>query len=204
MGSARLDLTKLDTAAMVIDDLVDALGGLDVLVNHAGRGGGGPFLDLSLSDWQDELSVNLTWAFLCAQTAARRMVSAGRGGRIINVTSVHEHVPKEGSAAYCASKGGLGLLTKVIAVELTEHGITVNAVAPGEIATPMTGNEDVDPSTVDRPGLPAGRPGHAQEIAAGIVYLTSDGASYTTGHSLIIDGGLMLMAAQANAVLKPD
>lgn len=200
----QLDLTQLGTAAPVIEDLADSLGGLDVLVNNAGRGGGGPFLDLSLSDWQDELSVNLTGAFLCAQTAARRMVAAGRGGRIINVTSVHEHVPKEGSAAYCASKGGLGLLTKVMALELAEHGITVNAVAPGEIATPMTGNEDVDPRTVDRPGLPAGRPGHTQEIAAGIVYLASDGASYTTGHSLIIDGGLMLMAAQANAELKPD
>ena len=200
----QLDLIQLDTAAAVIDDLAESLGGLDVLVNNAGRGGGGPFLELSLDDWQDELSVNLTGAFLCAQAAARRMVAAGRGGRIINVTSVHEHVPKKGSAAYCASKGGLGLLTKVMALELAEHGITVNAVAPGEIATPMTGNEDVDPHTVDRPGLPAGRPGHTREVAAGIVFLASDGASYTTGHSLIIDGGLMLMAAQANAELKPD
>ena len=132
------------------------------------------------------------------------MVAAGGGGRIINVTSVHEHVPKEGSASYCASKGGLGLLTKVMALELAEHGITVNAVAPGEIATPMTGNEDVDPATVTRPGLPAGRPGAAREIAAGIVYLASPEASYTTGHSLVIDGGLLLMAAQANAELKPD
>ena len=200
----QLDLTKLDTAQPTINDLADALGGLDVLVNNAGRGGGGKFLEHTLEDWQSELDVNLTGAFLCAQAAAQRMVDAGRGGRIINVTSVHEHVPKEGSSAYCASKGGLGLLTKVMALELAEYGITVNAVAPGEISTPMTGQEDVDPRTEDRPGLPAGRPGHTNEIAAGIVYLASDGASYTTGHSLIIDGGLMLMAAQANAEMKPE
>lgn len=200
----RLDLTQLSTAQPVIEEIADALGGVDVLVNNAGRGGGGDFLEHSLADWQDEIAVNLTGAFLCAQAAARRMVAAGQGGRIINVTSVHEHVPKRGSSAYCASKGGLGLLTKVMALELAEHGITVNAVAPGEIATPMTGNEDVDPRSVDRPGLPASRPGHADEIANGIVYLASPEASYTTGHSLVIDGGLLLMAAEANAELKPD
>ena len=200
----QLDLTNLQTAQPVVDDLAESLGGVDVLVNNAGRGGGSSFLDHTLEDWQNELDVNLTGAFLCAQAAARRMVNAGGGGRIINVTSVHEHVPKQGSSAYCASKGGLGLLTKVMALELAEHGITVNAVAPGEIATPMTGNEDVDPATVPRPGLPAGRPGHTREIAAGSVFLASDGASYTTGHSLVIDGGLLLMAAQANAELKPD
>ena len=199
----QLDLTQLETAQGVVDDLADALGGVDVLVNNAGRGGGGPFLELTLDDWQDELSVNLTGAFLCAQAAARRMVRTG-GGRIINITSVHEHVPKEESAAYCASKGGLGLLTKVMALELADHGITVNAVAPGEIATEMTGNEDVDPHTVDRPGIPAGRPGHAREIAEAVVYLASAGAQYTTGHSLVVDGGLLLMAAEANTRLKPS
>jgi NAD(P)-dependent dehydrogenase (short-subunit alcohol dehydrogenase family) len=198
----HLDLTDLDSAQPVIHDLADSLGGVDVFVNNAGRGGGGPFLKHSLEDWQDELAVNLTGAFLCAQAAARRMVSAGRGGRIVNVTSVHEHVPLKGASAYCASKGGLGLLTKVMALELAEHGITVNAVAPGEIATPMTDNEDVDPATQERPGLPAGRPGHAREIARAIVHLASPEASYTTGHSMIVDGGLMLMAAQANQQLS--
>ena len=200
----QLDLTDLGSAPDVIGDLIDALGGVDVFVNNAGRGGGGSFLEHTLEDWQHEIDVNLTGAFLCAQAAARAMVASGNGGRIINVTSVHEHVPKEGSSAYCASKGGLGLLTKVMALELAEHGITVNAVAPGEIATPMTDNEDVDPATVDRPGIPAKRPGHSDEIAQGIVFLASPGASYTTGHSLVIDGGLLLMAAQANAELKDE
>ena len=200
----RLDLSQPQTAQTTIDELADALGGIDVLVNNAGRGGAGEFLSTSLEDWNDVLNVNLTGAFLCAQAAARRMVAAGTGGRIVNVTSVHEHVPLEHSSAYCASKGGLGLLTKVMALELADHGITVNAVAPGEIATEMTGNEDVDPHTVPRPGIPAGRPGHADEIAAAITYLASPEAAYTTGHSMVVDGGLLLMAAQANAELKPE
>src|SRR5207302_10265294 len=133
-----------------------------------------------------------------AQEAARRMVAAGGGGRIINVTSVHEHVPLEGSAAYCAAKGGLGLLTKVMALELAEHGITVNAVAPGEIATPMTGAHDEDPRDIERPGIPLGRPGAAREIAAAITFLASGEASYVRGAAVLIDGGLLVMAAVQN------
>ncbi len=114
----RLDLTQLPGAAGVIDELADALGGLDVLVNNAGTGHLSPFLEQDFDDWRRVLDVNLSGAFLCSQRAARRMVEAGRGGRIVNVTSVHEHVPLEGAAAYCASKGGLGLLTKVMALEL--------------------------------------------------------------------------------------
>src|SRR5205085_5619442 len=125
----------------------------------------------SWEDWTHTLDVDLAGAFLCAQRAARRMVRDGRGGRIVNVTSVHEHVPLDESAAYVAAKHGLGGLTKQMALELAPHGITVNAVAPGEIATPMTGNEDVDPRSVERPGIPAGRPGDANEVAALIVYL---------------------------------
>src|SRR5918999_1353368 len=115
--------------------------------------------------------------------AARRMVAAGRGGRIVNVTSVHEHVPLPEASAYCAAKGGLGPLTKVMALELAEHGITVNAVAPGEIATPMTGADDVDPHTIERPEIPLGRPGDAREIGAVIAFLCSAEASYASGAS---------------------
>jgi NAD(P)-dependent dehydrogenase (short-subunit alcohol dehydrogenase family) len=194
----QLDLTDLPAAAAVIDDLAEALGGLDVLVNNAGVGITEPFLEMELDSWAQVLDVDLTGPMLCAQRAARRMVAGGRGGRIINVTSVHEHVPLEGSAAYCAAKGGLGLLTKVMALELAEHGILVNAIAPGEISTPMTGQHDVDPRTEDRPGIPLGRPGHAREIAAAIVHLASPEASYTTGASFVIDGGLLLLAAQRN------
>jgi NAD(P)-dependent dehydrogenase (short-subunit alcohol dehydrogenase family) len=194
----RLDLTKLPKAAGVVDELMDELGGIDVFVNNAGLGKSEKFLDLSWDDWQETLAVDLDGAFLCAQRAAKRMVEQGRGGRIVNVTSVHELVPKSESAAYVAAKHGLGGLTKVMALELAEHGINVNNVAPGEIATPMTGNEDVDPRTVDRDGIPAGRPGDAREIASLVSWLASDGAAYATGSTFVVDGGLLLMAAERN------
>jgi NAD(P)-dependent dehydrogenase (short-subunit alcohol dehydrogenase family) len=196
---ARLDVADPPEAAGVVDGLAVDLGGLDVLVNNAGTGVATPFLDQSLEDWRQVLDTDLTGAFVCAQAAARRMVAAGRGGRIVNVTSVHEHVPLEGAAAYCAAKGGLGLLTKVMALELAGHRITVNSVAPGEVATAMTGNQDVDPGTIERPGIPLGRPGHASEIAAAIAWLASEEAGYVTGSSFVVDGGLLLMAAKANA-----
>jgi NAD(P)-dependent dehydrogenase (short-subunit alcohol dehydrogenase family) len=194
------DLTNLPQAADVIDELADSLGGLDVLVNNAGTGDPtADFLELSYEEWRQVVDTNLSGAFLCSQRAARRMVDAGSGGRIISITSVHEHIPRTGASAYCASKGGLGLLTKVMAMELAQHGITVNAVAPGEIATPMTGAEDTDPTTIERPNLPLGRPGHAREIAAWVAFLASEKASYATGASFVVDGGLMLMAAELSS-----
>jgi NAD(P)-dependent dehydrogenase (short-subunit alcohol dehydrogenase family) len=194
----RLDLNELGDVPGVIEGLAESLGGLDALVNNAGTGHSTPFLELGLAEWQQVINADLTGAFVVGQVAARRMVEAGDGGRIINVTSVHEHVPLSGAAAYCAAKGGLGLLTKVMALELAEHGITVNAVAPGEISTPMTGAEDVDPASIERPAIPVGRPGHAHEIAAAIAFLASPEASYATGASFVIDGGMLLMAAAAN------
>jgi NAD(P)-dependent dehydrogenase (short-subunit alcohol dehydrogenase family) len=195
---AQVNLEGPAQAREVVGRLADALGGLDVLVNNAGTGSQAAFLELELEEWRHVLGVDLTAPFVAAQEAARRMVALGKGGRIINVTSVHEHVPLEGSSAYCAAKGGLGLLTKVMALELAEHGITANAVAPGEIATPMTGAHDEDPRGIERPGIPLGRPGAAQEIAAAIAFLASDEASYVTGSSFVIDGGLLLMAAVQN------
>jgi NAD(P)-dependent dehydrogenase (short-subunit alcohol dehydrogenase family) len=194
----RLDLERSDEVQATVGELDEALGGVDVLVNNAGTGNSKPFLEFGLDDWRRDLEVNLTGAFLAGQEVARRMVERGRGGRIVNVTSVHEHVPLAGHAAYCAAKGGLGLLTKVMALELAEHGITVNAVAPGEIATPMTGAEDKDPKTEQRDAIPLGRPGDAREIASAIAWLASPDARYATGESFVIDGGLLLMAAHAN------
>ena len=195
---AQLDVTQFEEAADTVEALAGELGGLDVFVNNAGGGPHHPFLDFPLDDWQQVIDLNLTGAFACAQRAARLMVDAGRGGRIVNVTSVHEHVPLGGAAAYCAAKGGLGLLTKVMALELGGHGITVNAVAPGEVATPMTGADDQDPAAEDRPALPAGRPGNANEIAEVIAFLAKPDARYVTGASIVVDGGLMLTAAQFN------
>jgi NAD(P)-dependent dehydrogenase (short-subunit alcohol dehydrogenase family) len=193
----QVDLEDPTGGAQVVHQLGDELGGLDVFVSNAGAGKGAPFLEHEWTDWMDTMNIVLNSAFLGMQAAAREMVDRDEGGRIIAVTSVHEHVPKIGMASYCAAKGGLGLLVKTAALELAEHGITVNAVAPGEIATKMTGQQDEEPSNKERTGVPLGRPGHADEIAAAIRFLASEGSSYITGESLVVDGGMLLMAAHA-------
>jgi NAD(P)-dependent dehydrogenase (short-subunit alcohol dehydrogenase family) len=200
----QLDLSQLPEAADVIDDLAEALGGVYALVNNAGMSNNAPALELGYDDWRETLTIDLDGAFLCAQRAARRMVDAGNGGRIVNVTSVHEFVPLTDSVAYVAAKHGLGGVTKQLALELGEHGITVNSVAPGEIATPMTDNEDVDPRSLERPGVPAGRPGDAREVASLIAWLCSDDAAFVTGASYPIDGGLLLVSALRNQEQSGD
>ncbi|MGM1061850.1 SDR family oxidoreductase, partial [Saccharothrix sp. Mg75] len=197
----QVDLADLPAAADVVDELADELGGVDVLVNCAGTGSAQKALDMDLATWRSVLAVDLDAAFLCAQRAARRMIAAGNGGRIINITSVHEHQPRVGAAPYCAAKAGLGALTKVLALELSEHAITVNSVAPGEISTPMTGQEDVDPREQSRPGVPLGRPGHAAEVAAVVAFLATPAAGYVTGASFVVDGGMTLMGPQASPLL---
>ncbi|MFJ4341461.1 SDR family oxidoreductase [Streptomyces sp. NPDC088915] len=201
---ARLDLTELPGAADVVDRLAEELGGVDVLVNNAGTGTAESFLDLSLEKVREVLDVDLTGPFLCAQRAARRMIDRGRGGRIVQITSVHEHQPRVGAGPYCAAKGGLGLLTQVMALELGEYGITVNSVAPGEIATPMTGQEDEDVRSTSRPGVPLGRPGDAREVAAVVAFLAGPDASYVTGASWAVDGGMLRMGPMAGSHLTSD
>lgn len=200
----QLDTTDLLGCAGVIDRLAEELGGVDVFVNNSGTGDGKKFLDLTYDTWANTMDTNLNGAFLCIQAAARRMVAAGRGGRIIAVTSVHETQPRVGASAYDASKHGLGGLIKTIALELAPHGITANAVAPGEIATPMTGQTDEDPTTKDRPGVPLGRPGDAREVAAVIAFLASSASSYVTGASWAVDGGMLQMGPQAGSHITSD
>lgn len=189
----HLDLHATHEAAQAVDELADALGGIDVLVNNAGYGTSKPFLEIGPEEWRAVIDVNLTAAFLASQAAARRMVEQDRGGAIINVTSVHEHIPLSGSAPYTASKHGLGGLTKVMALELGQHRIRVNSVAPGQIATRMTGQEDEPPAPAD---VPLGRAGDAREVASLIAWLASAQAGYVTGASYVADGGLMLIAAE--------
>ena len=201
----QLDLEQLPEAADVVDELADALGGrLWALVSNAGGGSGGPFLELPYEQWRTRMRVNLDGAFLCMQRAAQRMVAAGGGGRLVAVTSVHETAPRVGSTDYVSAKHGLGGLVKNAALELSRHGITVNAVAPGEIATPLTGGEDADPAQERRPGVPLGRVGHAYEIAHTVAFLCSDEASYTTGASYVVDGGMLLMGPHGGSNLTSD
>jgi NAD(P)-dependent dehydrogenase (short-subunit alcohol dehydrogenase family) len=195
------DPRELPERIRPIGELVDALGGVDVFVNNAGAGFDAPFLELDLETWQRVIDLDLTGAFLCMQLAARHMQDHG-GGRIIAITSVHEHVPLDGSSPYVAAKHGLGGLVKNMALELGPYGITVNAVAPGEIATRMTGQEDQDPSESERPGIPARRPGDAREIAAAVAFLAEPDARYVNGQSLVVDGGMLVMAAMANQLAQ--
>ena len=201
---SHLDTSELDSCGDVIDDLAGRLGGVDVFVNNAGTGSATLALDMPLDQWRYVVATDLDGAFACLQRAARWMVRAGRGGRLIAVTSVHEHQPRVGSAAYDAAKHGLGGLMKTLALELGQYGITANCVAPGEIATPMTGQEDEDPHAKDRPGVPLGRPGDAREIAAVIGFLASAQASYVTGVSWPVDGGMLQMGPQAGSHIPND
>lgn len=200
----RLDTSELESCGEVIDELVLELGGIDVFVNNSGTGANVKMIDMSLDNWRHVVATDLDGAFVCIQRAARRMVDQRTGGRIIATTSVHEHQPRVGSSAYDAAKHGLGGLIKTIALELGEHAITANAVAPGEIATPMTGQDDEDPHEKHRPGVPLGRPGDAREIASVIAFLASPGSSYMTGASVVVDGGMLQMGPQGGSHITSD
>jgi NAD(P)-dependent dehydrogenase (short-subunit alcohol dehydrogenase family) len=199
---AQQDLASPDTGD-TIDELVEQLGGLGVLVNNGGTGHLTPALDLDYDTWRRVLATDLDGPFLCSQRAARAMIDGGDGGRIINVTSVHEHIPRLGSAAYSSAKAGLGMLTKVLALELAEHGILVSSVAPGEIATPMNAKGEQEAYDIERPGNPVGRLGHVNEVASVIGFLASPRSSYVTGASFTVDGGLTLQAAAGHDGADP-
>ncbi|WLI77754.1 SDR family oxidoreductase [Kosakonia sp. H02] len=195
----QLDLSHLPDGAQAIETLISRFGRIDALVNNAGAMSKAAFLDVTFDDWRSIFTVDVDGAFLCSQIAARQMVKQGQGGRIVNITSVHEHTPLPEASAYTAAKHALGGLTKSMALELVEHNILVNAVAPGAIATPMNNMTDDDAKPGSMPNIPLARPGTTKEIASMVAWLCSENASYTTGQSFIIDGGFML----ANPQFKP-
>jgi NAD(P)-dependent dehydrogenase (short-subunit alcohol dehydrogenase family) len=191
-----IDMAHTALVPAAITELVERLDGVDVLVNNAGVNRRARVVEETEAGWRRTLAVNLIGPWACAHAAASHMIGAGRGGRIINVTSVLALAPIDGGGAYCASKAGLDMLTKVMALELAEHGITVNAVAPGHTATPMnfTERELAVEETIARPVIPAARAASPDEIADAVVHLAGPNASYTIGASLLVDGGLLLVS----------
>ena len=176
-----------------VEDMVrrttEELGRLTIAVNNAGMQEETPFLELEFELWRKQVSVDLDGAFLVASAAARAMAPNG-GGVIVNVTSVHEHQPRPGYAAYCVSKAGLGMLTKVMARELAPKGIRVVSVAPGAIDTAMQGEQTEEERREQLAGIPAGRLAHPAEVAALVGWLVSPEAAYVSGTSVVIDGAL--------------
>lgn len=192
----QLDLADPQEGGKSLEALIAKLGRVDVLVNNAGTNVKADFLETTFEDWRKVFNVDVDGAFVCAQIAARHMVKRDEGGRIINITSVHEHTPLPGSVAYTAAKHALGGLTKSMALSLMPHGILVNSVAPGAIATPMNDMSNDDARNISIPEIPAGRPGDTREIASMVAWLCSQWSTYTTGQSFVIDGGFTLANPQ--------
>ncbi len=182
-----------DEVSSLVQRTVDEFGRLDIVVNNAGIEKKVPFLDVTLDLWNRVLEVNLTGAFLCAQAGARQMVKQGDGGRIINISSVHEDLPMPTNSPYCASKGGLRMLMRTICDELAPHKITVNNIGPGAIDTPMDAPLKAHPDEMRQllSEIPLGRMGKPEEVAGLAAYIASDEAAYVTGSTFFIDGGML-------------
>lgn len=188
------DLTEPAQGAARVRELAAQLGGVSCLVNNAGVSPSAGFIAESLERWSSTLLTNLTGPFACAQAAAKLMIERGQGGVIINVTSVLDRSPLVGKSAYCASKAGLVMLTKVMALELAQHGIRVCAVAPGHVATAMNLPDGQPPrGATHLPAIPLTRAAEPEEVARVIGFLASDEASYVTGASVVVDGGMLLV-----------
>ena len=191
--SRQADVGAEPDVAGMVADTITAFGGVDLLVNNAGIEKRVPTLEMSLDVWNAVLRTNLTGAFLCLREAGKWMVENG-GGVIVNMSSVHEYIPWPGFAHYCASKGGMKLLTQTVAKELAPRGVRVVAIAPGAIATPINNFVLTDPKALQAVvgEIPAGRMGRPEEIAGAVAWVASDEAAYVTGTTLVVDGGISL------------
>ncbi len=189
----QADVSKADDVRKLIDQTVSQFGRLDIMVNNAGIEHQMPFVDTPLETFEKVLAVNLVGVWLGAQEAAKRMILQGQGGRIINISSVHEDITMPGNAAYCASKGGVMMLMRTIACELAAHKITVNNIGPGAVDTPIDAATKADPEKYAAllREIPLGRMARPEEVGDLAVYLASEAAAYVTGSTFFIDGGLM-------------
>ena len=187
------DVSKIEDLQMMIDKTVKAFGRLDIMVNNAGVETRSSVLDTTEKQYDFVLNVNLKSAFFGTQLAAKQMIAQGGGGRIINITSVHEDWPMPGNTAYCLSKGGMRMLTRTAGVELAPHNITVVGVGPGAVDTPINKQTEADPEAMKRldAAIPLGRMAEPEEIGSVVAFLASDGASYVTATTIFADGGIM-------------
>src|SRR5882724_1756000 len=189
----RADVSEVAELQNLVDSAVKAFGRLDTMVNNAGVETRTSLLDTTEAQYDRVLDINLKSAFFGAQIAARQMIKQGGGGRIINITSVHEDWPMPGNTAYCLSKGGMRMLTRTAGVELAPHGILIVGVGPGAVATPINTSTVQDPAKLKAldAAIPMGRMARPEEIANVVAFLAGDGASYLTATTIIADGGLM-------------
>jgi glucose 1-dehydrogenase len=192
----RGDVSKEDDVEQMIEQTVQQLGGIDVLINNAGIQISRPSHDLSAADFDKVLGVNLRGSFLCAREAIKRFLDAGNGGVIINVSSVHQLIPKPDYLGYSTSKGGMQNLTRTLALEYAAHNIRVNGIGPGATVTPINRAWIDDPVKKEQveSHIPLARPGTADEMAGVTCFLASDDAAYITGQTIFVDGGLTLFA----------
>ena len=192
----RGDVSNEAEVVAMFEEAVDKLGGIDVLVNNAGIQISRPSHELSAEDFDKVLAVNLRGAFLCAREAIKRFLAAGTPGSIVNISSVHQRIPKPGYLGYSVSKGGMQNMTTTLALEYAGHGIRVNAVGPGATVTPINRAWIDDPVKREmvESHIPMVRAGTSDEMAGVVCFLASDDGAYITGQTLFVDGGLTLYA----------
>jgi glucose 1-dehydrogenase len=190
------DVSKEEDVEQMIAATVEQLGGIDVLVNNAGIQISRPSHELSAADFDKVLAVNLRGSFLCAREAIKRFIEAGNGGVIVNVSSVHQIIPKPDYLGYSTSKGGMQNLTRTLALEYAGHNIRVNGIGPGATVTPINRAWIDDPVKREQveSHIPLARAGTSDEMAGVTCFLASDDAAYITGQTIFVDGGLTLFA----------
>ena len=190
------DISNPAQVQALIDTTVKTFGKLDIFINNAGIEFKHPFTEFPVEQFQKIIAVNLIGPFLCCQAAAKQMIKQGGGGRLINISSIHEDIPMPTNAPYCATKGGLRMLTRTIAVELAPHQITVNNIGPGAIYTPIDADVEANPELEKAlmAEIPLGRWGKPQDVAAVAAFLASDDGAYCTGATFFVDGGMMRQA----------